>query len=400
MTVIPPMDPFGIPAAAWVFTLLLTGTMYLHVLFMNFAVGGCVIATVLDSLTLLRRGNHDLTVRIIWQVVPVALSLTITTGVAPLLFVQLLYGQFFYTANVLMGFVWLAVVGLLILGFYLAYFISYRLGNVPAGRMGTWNRSPAKRLPISALCAVLFLSIAWVLTNNHMLSVQPDAWPQDGTWAQNRLIVTPALTVPRFLHNVGGILAVSGVWIAAIGWWRKRRGVDPPQIALRIIRTGLWITTPILILAAVGGTVMLFGLPQEVRSGLVASTGLLSILWWIALIGVVGQVVFAVAALRRPERFRHFAGLAGCMMLTLAGMLCGREQIRLSFLSRPGVAFELDDWTVHWQRSTIAIFVVVLVIGLLLIAWMVHVSVSAARHTTPSKEAEPKREDETTEEAG
>ncbi len=377
--VIPPMDPFGIPAAAWVFLLLLTVTMFLHVLCMNFAVGGCVVAAVLDGLTLLGRGNHDLTVRIIWQVVPVALSLTITTGVAPLLFVQLLYGQFFYTANVLMGFVWLAVIGLLMLGFYLAYFVSYRLGNVPAGRMGTWNRSPAKRLPFSLLTAALFLLVAWVLTNNHMLSVQPDAWAQDGEWKQNRAIVTPAVTVPRFLHNAGGMLAVTGVWIAAIGWWRRWRRVDPPEVALSIVRTGLWVTTPILVLATIGGPVMLFTLPDEVRLKLTASTGLLPVLWWIGVGGVAAQIALAIAALRQPQRFRWFAGLAGCMLLSLAGMLSGREQVRLAFLSRLGVDFELADWQVYWQRSSVTIFVAVLLAGLAVVAWLIRTAVSASQ---------------------
>lgn len=377
--VIPPMDPFGIPAAPWVFLLLLTVTMFLHVLCMNFAVGGCLVAAVLDGLTLLGRGNHDLTVRIIWQVVPVALSLTITTGVAPLLFVQLLYGQFFYTANVLMGFVWLAVIGLLMLGFYLAYFVSYRLGNVPAGRMGSWNRSPAKRLPFSLLTAALFLLVAWVLTNNHMLSVQPDAWAQDGEWKQNRAIVTPALTVPRFLHNVGGMLAVTGVWIAAIGWWRRWRRVDSPEVALSIVRTGLWVTTPILVLATIGGPVMLFTLPDEVRLKLTASTGLLPVLWWIGVVSVAAQVALAIAALRQPQRFRWFAGLAGCMLLSLAGMLSGREQVRLAFLSRHGVDFELSDWQVYWQRSSATIFVAVLLGGLAAVAWLIRTAVSASQ---------------------
>ena len=34
------------------------------------------------------------------------ISLTITTGVAPLLFIQVLYQQFFYTATILIGWVW------------------------------------------------------------------------------------------------------------------------------------------------------------------------------------------------------------------------------------------------------------------------------------------------------
>jgi hypothetical protein len=267
---------------------------------------------------------------------------------------------------------------LLVLGFYLAYFVSYRLGNVPAGRVGTWNRSPAKRLPFSLLTAGLFLLIAWVLTNNHMLSIQPDAWAQEGQWKQNRAIVTPALTIPRFLHNAAGMLAVTGIWIAAIGWWRRWRRVDSPEVASSIVRTGLWITTPILALAAIGGPVMLFTLPGEVRAKLTASFGLLPVLWWIGVVGVAAQIALAIAALRQPERFRWFAGLAACMSLSLVGMLSGREQVRLGFLARLGVDFELSDWQVYWQRLSVTIFVAVLLAGLAAVAWLIRAAVSAS----------------------
>ncbi len=52
---------------------------------------------------------------------PFMLGCGITAGVAPLLFVQLLYQQRFYTANLLLGPRWLAVVPALIVGFYALY---------------------------------------------------------------------------------------------------------------------------------------------------------------------------------------------------------------------------------------------------------------------------------------
>ena len=48
---------------------------------------------------------------------------SLTTGVAPLLFVQVLYGHFFYTANILLGWRWLAILGVLIVGFYAVYLL-------------------------------------------------------------------------------------------------------------------------------------------------------------------------------------------------------------------------------------------------------------------------------------
>ncbi len=382
---IPPMDDFGIPAPAWVFQGLLMLTMFLHVVFMNFTLGGSIVAVVLDGLTLAGRGRHDHTVRLIWQVLPVALSLTITTGVAPLLFVQVLFGHYFYVANVFMGFVWFAVIPVLILGFYAAYALSYRLGNAISARVGRWDHLPGRRLAVSLFCAACFGLIAWVLTNNHMLTVQPEAWPLDGQWKQNRLAVTPLTTVPRYLHNLGGALAVTGVWLAAIGWWRRARGVGPQEENQRLVLTGLRITFAMVIAAAVFGPVFLLTIPAEVRAGLLRPN-LFALLWWIALAGVAAQLGLGWMALREPRNVAWFAGLLATMCVTLVGMLAAREQVRLGFLGRPeGGGFAVEDWVVRPQVSSLILFLVMLVVALAVTIWLAWISAAAPRTPAQSK---------------
>ena len=114
---IPPPDEFGLPAPPWVFQSLLILTFALHLVFMNFVLGGMLIQAVA-----LCRRNAGPTMRALIEILsstmPVAVSFTITTGVAPLLFVQVLYGQFFYTSNILLGFIWLSILVWLIHAFY------------------------------------------------------------------------------------------------------------------------------------------------------------------------------------------------------------------------------------------------------------------------------------------
>lgn len=384
--VVPRLDDFGIPAPAWVFVALLLLTQFLHTLFMNFVLGGTVVAVVLDLLTLLRRGDHNHLVRIIWQVMPVALSLTITTGVPPLLFVQVLYGSYFYVANVFMGFVWLAVIPVLIAGFYAAYIISYRLSNALTLRLGAWDFSPGRRLLVATLCLAAFAFVGWVLTANHMLTLQPEAWPQDGQWRQNRLMVTPVTTVPRFMHNLGGALAVTGVSIAAIGWWRRARAVDAPEASAAIIRTGLRIALPMIVAAGVFGPIFLFSIPGEVRAGLLRAN-LYAVAWWVALTGVAAQLWLGWRAWRAPLEFRWFAGLTACMVVTLVGMLCAREQVRLGYLARTTAnAFALEQWHVRMQASSLLMFLVMLVVALATVAWLLWICARAAR--IPASERE------------
>ncbi len=375
---IPPLDPFGIPAPAWVFQALLLVTMHLHLVFMNFALGGPILAGVLDALTCFRRGNHNPTVRLIWQALPVAVSLTITTGVAPLLFVQVLFGSFFYTSNVFLGFVWLAIVPLMLAGFYLVYAVSYRMSNALSGRVGAWNHTPGRRLAWTAIAALLFVAVAWILTNNHMLSVQPQLWPEGGEWRQNRAAVSPAITLPRFFHNLGGALLMTGLWVACIGAWRRWRGVDPPELADATLRIGLRTYAAMLAAMIVLGPTLLLVLPGDVRGGLLRPTAL-SVLWWLALLLIVVQAALAYAALRRRDQSGWIVALAVVTLISLAGMLAGREQVRLEYLARDGVGFSLSHWPVRTQTSSLVAFLVSLAAAIVTVIWLVAISVRAPR---------------------
>jgi hypothetical protein len=376
-TPVPPFDPFGLPAPAWVFEFLMLLTMFLHVLFMNFTLGGPILAGVLDVLTLLKRGDHNHTSRVIWQMLPVALSFTITTGVAPLLFVQVMFGQFFYPANVFMGFVWFAMVPILIIAFYLVYFVVYRLSGLLTNRLGRWDRAPGKRLVFGLICFVLFAAVAWILTNNHMLSIQPDQWAQKGSWLQNRFQVTPVTSHPRFGHNLFGALAIAGLGLAGVGWWRRWRQSDPPAVTEIIIKTGLRAYLPLVILALVFGLVFVFLLPSDVQQRMIKPR-LYPILWWIGLAALLGQGVHAALALQQPTKFRPFAVLSGCAVITIVGMLAAREEVRLAYLARDG-AFSPQTWAdnVHPQVSTLIFFAVMLVVMLGTVGWLVRAALTA-----------------------
>ena len=98
---------------------------------------------------------------------PFAISAAITAGVAPLLFIQILYRHRFYTANLLLLHRWMAIVPVLIVAFYLAYVI--KSGRFE--RMRTYWR-----VAISGIVAGCFLFVAWSWTENHLLSLDRARW--------------------------------------------------------------------------------------------------------------------------------------------------------------------------------------------------------------------------------
>ena len=112
-------DALPLPGPVWLFELLLHFTFVLHLLAMNFLVGGAMIAIVSRL-----RGAMDLA-RWIETKLPAAMAFTVTLGVAPLLFVQALYGHLFYTSSVLMAWPWFSVLLILLVTYALVYRVAW-----------------------------------------------------------------------------------------------------------------------------------------------------------------------------------------------------------------------------------------------------------------------------------
>src|SRR5678816_2594181 len=100
-----PFDRGGIVLALYV------ATLAVHAAFIGYVVAGTAYSLARD----------DALSRTVRDRLPFMLGCGITAGVAPLLFLQLMHQQRFYTANLLLGPRWLAVVPALIAGFYALY---------------------------------------------------------------------------------------------------------------------------------------------------------------------------------------------------------------------------------------------------------------------------------------
>ena len=90
---------------------------------MNFMLGGAFLAVVARS-----RLQTEFRNRIFLDLakkVPVFLAATITIGIAPLLFVQAVYGQYFYTSTILIAWPWFLLLVLVIAAYYGFYFVAY-----------------------------------------------------------------------------------------------------------------------------------------------------------------------------------------------------------------------------------------------------------------------------------
>ncbi|MEJ5250893.1 MAG: hypothetical protein HPY54_13925 [Chthonomonadetes bacterium] len=344
--VIPPPDPAGLPAPAWLLQILLVFTFILHVLAMNLLVGGTVIMAV----SLWRGKNSPFCAELanrLSKALPVTMSLTITLGVAPLLFVQVLYGQAFYTASVLMAWPWLSVVALVLLAYYGLYLVQFR-----PDWLGKWVT------PIAWVSAVFILLVGLLFTHNATLNLAPAKWAQMYAQSASGLHLNwsePTL-IPRYLHFMVAAFAVAGLGIMLLA--SLYRKADPTWAEEAVKYGARWFVIATILQFAVG-LWFLFSLPQKVMMSFLGGNALDTILLW-------AGVALAVVALLLVQRSALLA--TGAVTLTIALMAIVRHRIRQMYL---GEHLNVNTLPVNPQWGMFVIFAVLLVIGLGVVGWMV-----------------------------
>jgi hypothetical protein len=114
--VIPLPDPLPQPAPPGLLWALLQLTFLLQLIAMNVVLGGSLLA-VLGRFSRSAEGalHRAALLAFFARALPVAVAATVTLGVAPLLFVQVLYGRLFFPSSSLLAWFWRAVVPLVIL---------------------------------------------------------------------------------------------------------------------------------------------------------------------------------------------------------------------------------------------------------------------------------------------
>ena len=170
------MFPFNLPGPTALYLTLLIVTLAAHAMLAGYVLAGTGFVA-LSARSKPEAGGATIA-EVLKDWLPFTLGAAITAGVAPLLFVQILYAPNFYTANLLLGVRWMALIPILIAGFYLLYLQKTAFAK---------RASALVRGAIPALACGCFLYAGWSWTTNHLLSLAPATWPSafvDGAaWA-------------------------------------------------------------------------------------------------------------------------------------------------------------------------------------------------------------------------
>ncbi len=354
---IPPPDPLGIPSPVLIFQVLAILTLVLHFLFMNYVFGGMIIVTVNEWFF---GKNKDVAAgnSILVRMMPVCLSLAITMGVAPLLFVQVLYGQFFYIANIMNGFWWLSILVLLTLVFYFFY--------IMIAKRPEHSESNAVTKVLSFLSMIFLLFVMFIFTNNGLLVEHPEYWK--AIYAGERSFIAPdASLIPRYFHNLFGSLVVGGLWLAAIGRYQYYFHPERAEMAKRLTHNGLLWSTIVLVIQMMVGFWYLYSLGIDTIRAFMGN-GFLFVGWSIGVLLAFALLICLILALVKEENPKFVWSAVALSVVILFGMVMGRELLRYISLEQ---YYTVQELTARPEHSSLVLFLVTFIIGLGILGWMI-----------------------------
>ena len=331
--------PFGFPLPTAFYMALFVLTLVVHVIFMNYVLAGSAYLAWVSIFTGgMKQRQKAPAALVLRDWMPFAIGGAITAGVAPLLFVQILYKLPFYTANLLLSHRWMAILPVLIIAFYLTYLLKSRL-------IGRWAIGVRVLVGLGAFACLAFIAYSW--TENHVLILQGrQAWAD--FYARGAMVHFEPSMIPRLAVLFFGafptmaLLAGWQLWGAhrrtrAAGGGQPAPTDSPNTLVPRLTDDEAVFESRRLAAISFVGLLaaLLCGLWYFAMAGEAVRDQLMTLFalpyFVLALAGLVLQAV-AWAATWQQGRFRaHLLLLAGAGgFLSILGAAVVREAIRLT----------------------------------------------------------------------
>ncbi|HCC55519.1 MAG TPA: hypothetical protein DEQ20_11465 [Desulfobulbaceae bacterium] len=334
--------PDTIPAPWGFFEVLLILTFFAHLVFMNAMLGSAMIALIREMRT---SPDTPPPCRNIAAKLPYTIAFAVNFGVAPLLFLQVLYGHFIYTSSILMGAYWLSIIGLLIFAYYSAYL--YKMADLTA---------TTRRLTIGT-SLLLLLAIAFLFVNNITLMQTPQTW---STYFQRpngtTLNLTDPTLFPRYLHFVVASVAVGGLFQAILAFWQQKKGA--PGAEARLNAGMQWFTAATIVQIGTG-IPFFFTLPDKVYQLFIGGAALHTTLFAAAMIATSGTLYYG----NKKQVWPTTCALAATVLF----MVLVRDLVRQAYLAD---YFHPADLELVPQWSPLFLFLAILVIGVAIVIYM------------------------------
>lgn len=325
-------DSNVLPGPLWLFTALHVLTLSMHFAAMNFLLGGILIVIA----GRFEQRWENLTVRRFIALFPAAMAITVTLGVAPLLFLQAVYPRQMYSAAIVSAWFWGLIIPVVILAYYFLYAASF------AGNRGASGKA---RFLWPALLGLLYVSLVYssVFSMAERPALIQRLYAQNQTgWRWNPEVGDYLI---RWLHMILGAVTVGGFFAGMLG-------KDDPEtfpIAKRMFGYGMGA-------AAAAGLAYVASLGE-----LMASFMRTPAIWALA-----GGILLSLGSLHLFFKRRFLvSGLA--LFASLFLMVITRHQLRLVKLRG---YFDPASWRIAPQWTPLLLFLVFLIIAVVIVGYM------------------------------
>ncbi len=346
-SMVPTIDPNPLPAPYWLFKTLLLVTFLLHIIAMNFMLGGAFLAVVARFTSKGKEFRHRIFLDLAKKI-PVFLAATITIGIAPLLFVQAIYGQYFYTSTILIAWPWFLLLILLVVAYYGFYYVTYN---------GQRRPGPAGIVLLVSLALVLV--IAFIQSTNVTLMQTPSHWAakyfaSPTGWSNN--LSDPTL-IPRYLHFVTSAIAVGGILLVLLAYarWNKDR-----EYASYLFQYGgrafMYATMAQFII----GAWFLISIPRNFRMIFMGDSPLASVLFLVGILATVAAIFLMSNAIRKQNIRVAAYGVSGLLAIVMITMIVMRDILRDAYLEP---YFHPHQFAVKTQWAVLPVFLVLFIAG-------------------------------------
>ena len=320
-----------IPAPLWILTALHLLTLTLHFVAMNLLAGGAAVLAFLWA----RGRSGEKAVARYTRALPSIMAATITFGVAPLLFVQLVYPRQIYGASIASGWFWIAIIPAVTVAYYLVY----------ASSTAEAGSKRARWYLLGALAVFFYVSFVYSSVFS-MGDAPPEIAALYGA-SQGGLVLNPHVGtyLARWGHMLLGALTLAGFFLGVLAGQEEKTF----RTAKRIF---LWA----MVGAAALGTVYLLTL-GKVLGPFMHSAGI-----WALAVGIL----LSLGALHFffTKRFWVSGTMVFVSMLT---MVFARHEVRLLRLAG---SFDPATVPVHPQWGVFALFLLFFVVALALLFYM------------------------------
>lgn len=335
---IPAADPLGLAVPVWILLALKIFGFFLHLLFMNLWVAG------LPAALFLLRWKPAIAERL-FHALPFFMAFGINAGIVPLLFLQVLYPQFFYPATILQAWFWFAVIPLLLIAYYAVYLASFGKFRVAA----------------ALLAAVLIYWIGLMFSSAMTLTANPQEWPKifmganlGGAVHGFYIYFSPEVLL-RFLLVVGMAFGTLAAYFVALAEWFARNADE--KNALRQL-------APLYLLGAV-----IYGSAGAVYASSIMER--IPLLWFtVAGASLIVGALLSVAYWKKPRRATSIA-LIVAQLLVLASNAIMRQWVQVSELLR---WYDPAKTPVRGEWGSFALFIVTLLAAIAIVSWIINVA--------------------------